>query len=141
MTKDKVQGKPIECTNYFRGKDGKGTCDSECQWWKDGCPCAKGTDKWDGKEHYTKRQVGKPKLKAEWIGQPENYGYNKGIQDMNRWLQSDEVRERIHKIAIEWLIKNPMITVKGKEGLSGHFYITNESLKILATAIVKELSQ
>ena len=38
-----------ECTNYFRGKDGLGTCDTECQWWQEGCPCAKGSTKWDGK--------------------------------------------------------------------------------------------
>ena len=44
-----------ECTCYFLGKDGKGTCDDECQWWNDGaCPCAKGSKCWDGKEHYTK---------------------------------------------------------------------------------------
>lgn len=46
----------FECTNYFRGKDGLGTCDTECQWWKGSCPCAKGSKEWDGKEHYTKRQ-------------------------------------------------------------------------------------
>jgi len=42
-----------ECTAYFRGRDGKGTCDDECQWWRDeGCVCAKGSKLWDGKEHY-----------------------------------------------------------------------------------------
>ena len=46
------------CTNYFRGKDGQGTCDTECQWWKDGCVCAKGSDKWDKLEHYTGRCYG-----------------------------------------------------------------------------------
>jgi len=33
--------------------------DTECQWWlpeKNGCPCAKGSKLWDGKEHYTKRE-------------------------------------------------------------------------------------
>ena len=50
----KVDG--VECTNYFRGIDGRGTCDTECQWYvgKDKCPCSKGTEAWDGKEHYTK---------------------------------------------------------------------------------------
>jgi len=44
-----------ECTAYFKGRDGKGTCDTECQWWNDGaCPCAKGSMRWDGKEHYEK---------------------------------------------------------------------------------------
>jgi len=40
-----------ECTAYFLGIDGKGTCDDECQWWnkKGGCPCAKGHKSWDGK--------------------------------------------------------------------------------------------
>lgn len=43
-----------ECTAYFKGIDGLGTCDDGCQWWiKDGCVCAKGSKLWDGKEHYT----------------------------------------------------------------------------------------
>jgi len=42
-----------ECTCYFKGIDGLGNCDDECQWWiKDGCVCAKGSKLWDGKEHY-----------------------------------------------------------------------------------------
>lgn len=44
-----------ECTAYFKGIDGLGNCNDECQWWHDGaCPCAKGSEVWDGKEHYTK---------------------------------------------------------------------------------------
>lgn len=49
-----------ECTAYFKGIDGRGTCDTKCQWWHEkGCPCAKGSVLWDGKdhdtmEHYTK---------------------------------------------------------------------------------------
>jgi len=44
-----------ECTCYFKGIDGRGTCDDECQWWrKEGCVCAKGNKLWDGKEHYAK---------------------------------------------------------------------------------------
>ena len=40
----------FECTAYFRGKDGKGTCDTDCQWWQGGgCSAAKGSDAWDGK--------------------------------------------------------------------------------------------
>lgn len=46
------------CTAYFKGKDGLGTCDTNCQWWNNGCPCAKGSDKWDGKEHYVSKEVG-----------------------------------------------------------------------------------
>jgi hypothetical protein len=38
-----------ECTNYFGGSDGEGTCDTECQWWQGCCPCAKGSPEWDGK--------------------------------------------------------------------------------------------
>jgi len=42
-----------KCTAYFKGKDGTGDCDNECQWWhEEGCPCAKGSEAWDGKEHY-----------------------------------------------------------------------------------------
>ena len=42
-----------ECTCYFKGIDGKGTCDDNCQWWtKEGCVCAKESKLWDGKEHY-----------------------------------------------------------------------------------------
>ena len=39
------------CTAYFGGKDGKGTCCTECQWWNDDdeCPCAKGSKSYDGK--------------------------------------------------------------------------------------------
>ena len=39
------------CTTYFRGKDGKGTCNTGCQWWNDDneCPCAKGSKNYDGK--------------------------------------------------------------------------------------------
>lgn len=48
-----------ECTAYFKGIDGLGTCDDECQWWiEEGCVCAKGSKSWDGKEHYTKSQGG-----------------------------------------------------------------------------------
>ena len=47
----------FECTNYFLGIDGKGTCDTGCQWWKDGCPCAKGHSAWDGKAHYSQRSL------------------------------------------------------------------------------------
>lgn len=36
------------CTAYFKGRDGLGTCDTNCQWWNDGCVCAKGHPKWDG---------------------------------------------------------------------------------------------
>ena len=39
-----------ECTAYFRGKDGKGTCDTDCQWWNDGCNMAKGSEHYDGEE-------------------------------------------------------------------------------------------
>lgn len=39
------------CTAYFMGRDGKGTCDTCCQWWNNGCPCAKGSGKWDGKDN------------------------------------------------------------------------------------------
>ena len=39
-----------ECTAYFKGIDGLGSCDDECQWWHNGaCPCAKGSKEWDGK--------------------------------------------------------------------------------------------
>lgn len=43
--------KGVECTAYFRGKDGLGTCDTECQWYVAPglCPCGKGTKVWDGK--------------------------------------------------------------------------------------------
>ena len=44
------------CTNYFRGIDGLGNCDTECQWWTGSCPAAKGSKEWDGLEHYTERQ-------------------------------------------------------------------------------------
>lgn len=40
----------FECTAYFRGRDGLGTCDTECQWWNDGCNMAKGSEHWDGEE-------------------------------------------------------------------------------------------
>jgi hypothetical protein len=40
----------FECTAYFRGRDGRGTCDTECQWWNDGCNMAKGSEHWDGEE-------------------------------------------------------------------------------------------
>lgn len=50
-----------ECTAYFRGIDGLGTCDDNCQWWRyigdtyeKGCVCAKGSKLWDGKEYYLK---------------------------------------------------------------------------------------
>jgi len=44
-----------ECTAYFKGKDGLGDCDDECQWWKEeGCVCAKDSKLWDGKEYYAK---------------------------------------------------------------------------------------
>ena len=40
-----------ECTAYFRGRDGLGTCDDECQWYhKEGCVTAKGSKLWDKKE-------------------------------------------------------------------------------------------
>jgi len=43
--------KKWKCTAYFKGGDGFGTCDSGCQWYHpDGCPCAKGSKLWDGKE-------------------------------------------------------------------------------------------
>ena len=38
-----------KCTASFKGRDGLGTCDTGCQWWNGGCPCAKGSDGWDGK--------------------------------------------------------------------------------------------
>jgi hypothetical protein len=45
-----------ECMAYFRGEDGLGACDTRCQWYhREGCPTAKGSLKWDGKEHYTER--------------------------------------------------------------------------------------
>lgn len=40
----------FECTAYFRGRDGNGTCDTDCQWWNDGCSAAKGSEDWDGEE-------------------------------------------------------------------------------------------
>ena len=43
-----------ECTAYFKGIDGFGACDDECQWWRqNGCPCAKDSKLWDGKDHNT----------------------------------------------------------------------------------------
>ncbi len=54
--------KKWKCTGYFEGKDGKGTCDTTCQWYhKEGCPCAKGSKLWDGKEHYTRENKNVPK--------------------------------------------------------------------------------
>ena len=45
-----------KCTAYFKGKDGLGTCDDECQWFnKEGCACGKGSKLWDEEKHYTKR--------------------------------------------------------------------------------------
>ena len=41
-----------KCTTYFKGIDGKGTCDDQCQWWHNGCPCAKGHPDWDGEEYH-----------------------------------------------------------------------------------------
>jgi len=38
-----------ECTATFKGIDGLGTCDTECQWWQGKCPCAKGSKEYDGK--------------------------------------------------------------------------------------------
>lgn len=47
-----------KCTAYFGNPDPLENCDSECSWYhKEGCPCAKGSDLWDGKEHYTKRDA------------------------------------------------------------------------------------
>ena len=53
----------FKCTAYFKGKDGSGDCDNDCQWWFDGygCPCAKGSDQWDGKENYLTRTAAKLK--------------------------------------------------------------------------------
>lgn len=39
------------CTAYFRGDDGLGHCNTDCQWWNGGCPCAKGSNDWDGKDY------------------------------------------------------------------------------------------
>lgn len=40
-----------KCTAYFKGRNGLGVCDTECQWYhKEGCPCAKGSKLYDGKE-------------------------------------------------------------------------------------------
>ena len=39
-----------KCTAYFEG-DGLGNCDTDCQWYhKEGCPCAKGSKLYDGKD-------------------------------------------------------------------------------------------
>lgn len=27
------------CNAYFKGIDGLGTCDTECQWYYEDCPC------------------------------------------------------------------------------------------------------
>ena len=44
-----------ECTAYFKGIDGLGNCDTECQWWAEqGCVCAKDSILWDGKESASK---------------------------------------------------------------------------------------
>jgi len=54
-----------ECTAYFRGIDGRGACDDECQWWKEqGCVCAKGNVLWDGKEYHTSKPT-QPEEKKE----------------------------------------------------------------------------
>jgi len=38
-----------KCMAYFKGIDGLGTCDKDCQWWRDGgCPCAMGSESYDG---------------------------------------------------------------------------------------------
>ena len=39
------------CTMYFKGRDGLGTCCTDCQWWNDDeeCPCAKGSKHYDGR--------------------------------------------------------------------------------------------
>lgn len=39
-----------ECTAYFEGSDGMGTCDTDCQWWFGLCPAAKGSKEWDGQD-------------------------------------------------------------------------------------------
>jgi len=37
MVKDNKQ----ECNAYFKGEDGLGTCDTECQWYNKDCPVSK----------------------------------------------------------------------------------------------------
>ena len=38
-----IKDTEYECTAYFKGKKGLGTCNTECQWWNDdeSCPFAK----------------------------------------------------------------------------------------------------
>jgi hypothetical protein len=45
-----------ECTASFQGEDGLGTCNERCTWYhKEGCPAAKGSQKWDGKQAHEPR--------------------------------------------------------------------------------------
>ncbi|MEW6096198.1 MAG: hypothetical protein AB1567_06705, partial [bacterium] len=56
---NKRKEEKIECTAYFKGRDGLGTCDTDCQWWqefKGKCPCAKGSLFWDGKGKLGKKK-------------------------------------------------------------------------------------
>jgi coenzyme F420-reducing hydrogenase delta subunit len=59
------------CTAYFKGIDGKGTCDDKCQWYhKDGCPCGKGSKLWNGKNDTLKEDLKEmfiPKLKKLYM--------------------------------------------------------------------------
>lgn len=62
----KVKGKT--CYAYFRGSDGKGTCDTDCQWWIAeyfnnfrGCPMWIDRKKWDTKDDIFTRKKDKEK--------------------------------------------------------------------------------
>jgi len=46
-----------ECTAYFNGGDGLGTCDTVCQWWFGSCPKAKGSPAWDGQDERHESQI------------------------------------------------------------------------------------
>ena len=42
--------KGYKCHAHFRGSDGNGTCDTDCQWYHDGVPCVMWTpEKYWGK--------------------------------------------------------------------------------------------
>jgi len=47
----------VKCTRYHRGIDGKGTCDTRCQWWTDGyaCPYWVSEEEWEANEDRWKK--------------------------------------------------------------------------------------
>lgn len=80
MKSKMTEVKGVICYRYYRGIDGRGTCDTDCQWWIDGFACPFWVDEEEWEEKQDRWQKG---ITIEEFA--KNYGIEIRVGERKRW--------------------------------------------------------